>query len=528
MFLDSEIQQIKEKGLSIESVNLQIENFQKGFPFLNVIKAATISSGIKKLEDNQIEEAINKYESAKGTLNIMKFVPASGAASRMFKELISFMETYTGSEEEYLQLISDRCFTSNYYLYERMDSFAFFDDLKAVIEKTTTNYEEIKRNKDYVALLKALLTKEGLNYSNLPKGLLKFHKYEDSIRTPLEEHIIEGVEYASSNNTVNIHFTVSPEHKKLFLKHVKEVKPKYEKKLKIKLNITFSEQDTKTEIIAVTTRNNPLKDKNGNIVFRPGGHGAVLENLNQIDSDLIFIKNIDNVVSDRLREDTIKYKKVIAGVLLKYKERIAVYSRYLIMSKKNTSKHLKEIARFLEKELCILPPKSLYRYSKKDKINYFLSKLNRPLRVCGMVKNEGEPGGGPFWAKNPDGSTSLQIVEGSQFDKKKKRQMKVFNEATHFNPVDLVCSVKDMKGIKYDLIDRRDNNTGLISKKSKDGVDLKAQELPGLWNGGMSDWNTIFVEVPISTFNPVKVINDLLRNEHIAIETVMPKQVDEV
>ncbi|NOZ48353.1 MAG: DUF4301 family protein [Chlorobi bacterium] len=528
MLSDIDIQQIKEKGIELAEVETQLKNFNNGFPCLNVIKAATTTSGIKSLNKEEIEEVIKKYETEKDKYSITKFVPASGAATRMFSALLNFMKNYTGTEEEYLKLISDRCFTSNYYLYERMESFAFFEDLVEVIKKNGENYEEIVHKKDYTAILEALLNEEGLNYKNLPKGLIKFHKYEDSVRTPLEEHIIEGFEYALSNNTVNIHFTISPNHLDLFKKHATEARIKYEKELKIKINISFSIQDPKTDIIAVNSRNNPLKDNNKNLIFRPGGHGAILQNLNDLDYDIIFIKNIDNVVPDRLRADTVKYKKALAGVLLKYQSKINTYVKYLEVEKKPATSNLKEIRKFIEKELCVLPPKSIYRYSKRDKIKYYLKKLKRPLRVCGMVKNEGEPGGGPFWAKNADGSVSLQIVEGAQFDKKKKKQLKVFNEATHFNPVDLVCGVKDLNGNKYDLMNLRDNKTGIITKKSKDGVSLKAQELPGLWNGSMSDWNTIFVEVPVSTFNPVKIINDLLRNEHMAVETVLHEQTHEV
>lgn len=258
--------------------------------------------------------------------------------------------------------------------------------------------------------------------------------------------------------------------------------------------------------------NTPFRDKNGNLLFRPGGHGALIENLNDVDADVVFVKNIDNVVPDSFKCSTVIWKKVLAGVLVTLQEKIFGYLN-LIETGKYSHSQIEEMIHFLQNELCIRKP-DIKDLEDAELILYIKSKLLRPIRVCGMVKNVGEPGGGPFLAVNPDGTVSLQVLESSQIDMNDPQKKALFEKGTHFNPVDLVCAVKNHKGEKYNLPDYVDKNTGFISHKSKDGRELKALELPGLWNGAMSNWNTVFVEVPISTFNPVKTVNDLLRPEH--------------
>jgi hypothetical protein len=358
-----------------------------------------------------------------------------------------------------------------------------------------------------------LLGEEGLSYGKLPKGLLKFHKYEDGARTPVEEHLVEGALYAGGKNgNVNVHFTVSPEHRPLFEALVAKVAPKYEKKFGVKYSVSFSEQKASTDTVAANPDNTPFRGKDGKILFRPGGHGALIENLNDLDADVIFIKNIDNVVPDRLKAETVEYKKLIAGVLVSKQKKAFQYLE-LLDSGKYTHAQLEEIIRFLRDELCCRNPE-LKDLEDAELAIYLKKKLNRPMRVCGMVKNVGEPGGGPFLAYNQDGTISLQILESSQIDKNNAEYLQMFQNGTHFNPVDLVCAVKDYKGNKFNLTKYVDSQTGFISSKSKDGKELKALELPGLWNGAMSDWNTIFVEVSLGTFNPVKTVNDLLRPQH--------------
>ncbi|NQU84713.1 MAG: DUF4301 family protein, partial [Mariniphaga sp.] len=392
--------------------------------------------------------------------------------------------------------------------FQELKNFAFTKDLIKV-----NKGEELNFNK----AINLLLSESGLNYGNLPKGLLKFHKYNDCERTPLEEHLVEGALYSKDNKgKVSLHFTVSPEHQPSFEELLNLIKDKYESNFSVTYEIEFSQQKPSTDTISVDTKNNPFREKDDTILFRPGGHGALLENLNDLDADIIFIKNIDNVVPDRLKNPTIQYKKALAGVLLKYQERIFRYQKEL--NEKHytalNSAFLAEAANFLENTLNTKPAENHYYTEKETLYRYLQQKYNRPIRVCGMVKNEGEPGGGPFWALNSDQTISLQVVEGSQIDNKDESQAKLINQSTHFNPVDLICGIKNYKGEKFNLPDFTDPETGFISYKSKDGKDLKALELPGLWNGAMSNWNTLFVEVPIETFNPVKTVNDLLRINH--------------
>jgi hypothetical protein len=375
--------------------------------------------------------------------------------------------------------------------------------------------DELLERQYFLPIAEALLANDGLSYGNLPKGLILFHRYNDSSRTAMEEHLVEGAQYCrDTNGNLNLHFTVSSEHRVGFGKLVERVKEHYESHYDVKINISFSEQKSSTDTIAVEMDNTPFRNPDGTLLFRPGGHGALLDNLNDINSDIVFIKNIDNVVPDRLKPQTVRYKKALAGLLLSYKGIIFDYIMKLHNDEYVDDEFLHQVLDFSKNELCILPPNSLNTNDLKELKRYLIDTLNRPIRVCGMVKNQGEPGGGPFWAKNTDGTTSLQIVESSQIDLNDQSITEIFNQSTHFNPVDLVCYLKDYKGEKFDLLKYRDPLTGFISVKSKDGRNLKAQELPGLWNGGMSNWNTIFVEVPLITFNPVKSVNDLLRDEH--------------
>jgi hypothetical protein len=365
----------------------------------------------------------------------------------------------------------------------------------------------------YKAVAKAMLAEEGLNYGKLPKGLLKFHKYADGSRTPLEEHLVQGALYAKAGDgNVNVHFTVSPEHRALFEKLVAEKAQGYAAQHNATFDISFSEQKSSTDTVAANADNTPFRNADGSLLFRPGGHGALIENLNDIDGDIVFIKNIDNVVPDRLKGDTVTYKKLLAGLLVDLQKQAFAYLEKLD-SGKYTMEELREMLQFVQKRLFCKNPETKVLEDTELAI-YLRQKLNRPMRVCGMVRNVGEPGGGPFLAYNPDGTISLQILESSQIDMADPEKKAMFEKGTHFNPVDLVCAIKNYKGEKFDLPKYVDKATGFISSKSKDGKELKALELPGLWNGAMSDWSTVFVEVPLSTFNPVKTVNDLYREQH--------------
>lgn len=511
MFKEKDLAQFQKLGIDPALVQKQIRNFQQGFPFLKLKKAATPEDGIIQLGEDKAEDFVKKFEENLSKVKVVKFVPASGAASRMFKSLFSFMSEYKRTEEDYKKFVADKGFQSVYNFIENIQKFAFYNDLKEAHKRMfNKELEQAIQDKEYDSVLVALLDKDGLQYGELPKGLLKFHKYTEGARTPVEEHMVEGAIYGKDKEgVVRLHFTVSPEHRSRFEKLINQVRPQYEQKFGVKYDISFSEQRTATDTVAVDEYNNPFRENDETILFRPAGHGALIFNLNDIDADVIFIKNIDNVVPDRLKAETYKYKKAIAGVLLHYRDKIFGYIEKL--QSQDADKYLDEVEKFLEKELCTEPGEQRGAMGRKE---YLLTKLNRPIRVCGMVKNEGEPGGGPFWAQNPDKTVSLQIIESSQVDEKDDAQKKIFSQATHFNPVDLVCYVRSHKGGKFNLEMFRDPEAGFISKKSKDGRELRAQELPGLWNGSMSDWNTIFVEVPIVTFNPVKTVNDLLRDQH--------------
>lgn len=504
MLSQNDLKQISSKGISEEQVNNQLEEFKQGFPFLKIEAAAGIGRGIIAPDDKEREGYVSLWDEYKAEgKKIVKFVPASGAASRMFKDMFAFLsadydEPQTAFEKKF---------------FDELDKFAFYDELDgACVKNEGKGIAELISAGNYKAVVANMLESKGLNYGQLPKGMLLFHKYEDGVRTPMEEHLVEGALYAASNGEANVHFTVSHEHKDFFEKKVADKRSIYEGKYGIKYNISFSEQKPSTDTIAANPDNTPFRNADGSLLFRPGGHGALIQNLNDIDADVIFVKNIDNVVPDRLKGDTVTYKQLIAGILVSLQSKIFDYLR-LLDTGSYTHEQLEEIIRFVQRDLCCRKA-DIKELEDAELVIYLRKKLNRPTRVCGVVKNVGEPGGGPFLTYNQDGTVSLQILESSQIDKSNTEYMKMFTEGTHFNPVDLVCAVKNYKGEHFNLPDYVDKTTGFISSKSKNGKELKALELPGLWNGAMSDWNTVFVEVSLSTFNPVKTVNDLLRNQH--------------
>ncbi|MBQ8256525.1 MAG: DUF4301 family protein [Bacteroidaceae bacterium] len=494
---------LAKKGISAQQVAEQLQTFKTGFPFLPIEAAATIEKGVMAPSPAEVESYLAAWDAycAAGN-NILKFVPASGAASRMFKDLFAFLSA------SYDVPTTD--FEKNFFA--NIEKFAFFADLDATCMKNKgTGIKELIAAGNYKEVVFNLLDFTGMNYGSLPKGLLKFHNYDNAARTAAEEHFVEGALYAATDGKVQLHFTVSPNHKALFQELVAERKAYYEELFGVKYDINFSEQKQSTDTIAVDADNQPFRE-NGALVFRPGGHGALIENLNDIDADIIFIKNIDNVVPDRLKPDTVTYKKLLAGILVEKQKQAFEYLR-IIESGSYTHEQVMEMVRFVQQDL-MCRNMEIKDLEDCELVLYLRKKLNRPMRVCGMVKNVGEPGGGPFLAYNQDGTVSLQILESSQIDMNNAESKAMFENGTHFNPVDLVCAVKGYKGDKFNLPDYVDKNTGFISHKSKNGRELKAMELPGLWNGAMSDWNTIFVEVPLVTFNPVKTVNDLLRDVH--------------
>ena len=506
MFTTEDQQTFIDRGITEAQVLEQLESFKKGFPYLTLEGPASVNNGIVKADESLLASSTADWESyLKGDNRIVKFVPASGAASRMFKNLFEFLN---GGHDE---PVTD----FEHVFFDHIEFFGFYAALNAkCVELYQMDINTLMTEGHHRQVVAALLNPEGLNFGQLPKGLLLFHLYaDDTVRTPLEEHLVEGALYAQDENkNVHVHFTVSPEHRELFKARVDAVVARYEEAFGVKYDITFSEQKASTDTIAADKDNNPFRDTDGSLVFRPGGHGALIENLNDLDADVVFIKNIDNVVPDRLKEDTVTYKKLLAGVLVSLQAQAFSYLRRLDEGN-CTDEELQEMVNFLENKLYCKHP-AIDTLKGDVLVSYLKKKLNRPMRVCGMVQNVGEPGGGPFLAYNPDGTVSLQILESSQIDMDNPVKKAMFLEGTHFNPVDLVCAIKDYKGNKFDLPKHVDKATGFISSKSKGGRSLIALELPGLWNGAMSNWNTIFVEVPLSTFNPVKTVNDLLRDQH--------------
>ena len=478
-FSEQDIKQITEHGLSLENIEQQLHDFEYGFPFAHIIRPATINDGILQFDSDSTDSFIEIYDNEKQNYKITKFVPASGAATRMFKDLFEFLSN--GNTNDTVNKV-----VSN------INRFAFYDELKKFLPENPSAHD----------IVSAMLDSDKLNMGALPKALIAFHKYKNETRTAAHEHLIEGAEYAESNGVVNIHFTLSPEHKNKFNDLMSRIVPVLENKLNIKFNITTSIQKTGTDTIAANFDNTPFRDNNGKLVFRPAGHGALIENLNEIDSDIVFIKNIDNITNDNNRNDTIIYKKLLAGILIDVQKQIFQFIQDINNNKFNES----ELRKFITQTLCHNLPE--HKISNDE----YIQILNRPIRVCGVVKNTGAPGGGPFWVNDAQNGISLQITESSQIAPENRD---IMEKSTHFNPVDLVCGIRDWQGKKFDLTQFIDAKTGFISEKSYAGKPLRAMERPGLWNGAMAYWHTIFVQVPNTTFTPVKKVSDLLNPSHI-------------
>jgi hypothetical protein len=500
--------------LSSQLIEQQLSLFINGTKIQDLIRPCVVNDGIVQINENEYSELLSEFDFAANAGRLLKFVPASGAASRMFQKLQSVLNRYQAFTLADLKLCleSDNECKSLYEFLTNIHKFAFYDELKTLLNADDAKIQKVI-NDSPNEIIKAILFESGLNYSSKPKGAIKFHRYKNECRTAFEEQIYESINYiAGKNKNVKIHFTISEEHTSLFIDIIEELKSKLSK-TELIIDVTYSYQRKSTDTIAVDKDNNLLFDKDGNLILRPGGHGALLENLNDLKADLVVIKNIDNLSVVSLSADTILYKKLLTGSLIKIQKQLFHYLNQL--GKENLSKEdVNEILFFAKNQLNIIQSEKFDELNLTQKKETLYRQLNRPIRICGMVKNEGEPGGSPFWVKSDSGNVTLQIVERAQIDVNNENQKKIFMQSTHFNPVDLICGVKDYKGNNFDLHNFVDHQSGIITKKSKDGVELKALELPGLWNGGMAYWITIFVEVPISTFNPVKEANDLLRKAH--------------
>lgn len=502
MLTEKDLNQIKDRNVTEEQVERQVAQLKRGTAYVKLVRPATIGDGILRMSPDQVNAMCQAFDEDKEYYQFTKFVPASGAASRMFKDLFTFVEN--GEETKFTEIF-----------FAHIHCFAFADDLEKACQKLYgMSIDTMLENGHQVEVVKALLMEDGLGYGKLPKALLKFHHYEGFDRLALEEHLVEAARYATDNGGVaRLHFTVSTEHEKPFLETINRLKNDYEHKYSVKYDITYSFQKPSTDTVAIDANGELFRESDGKLLFRPGGHGALIENLNDLKQEIVFIKNIDNIVPESKAETTITFKKVLAGLLLKLQQQTFEYLE-ILDGGDVTQEELDEMIDFARKDLMIDIPGFVEQYDVYEKTDFLYDCLNRPMRVCGMVKNEGEPGGGPFWVKNTNDEVSLQIIESSQINHGKEDQEAIFKASTHFNPVDLVCGCWNYKGEAFNLTDYVDPNTGFVSSKSKDGRELKALELPGLWNGAMADWITVFVEVPIETFNPVKTVNDLLKPMH--------------
>ncbi|WP_159022454.1 DUF4301 family protein [Formosa sp. L2A11] len=513
-FSEQDLKQIDNKGLTLQKINRQVEQFQDGIPFIDLESPAILNHGILKFNETERKTYVDAYDEKRNEISVLKFVPASGAATRMFKNLFNFVAKFNPEGEESFSAFAEKNNDKNLIsFFDGLEKLPFYNLVMEVIHETYPDYSAYATDKQKWIFVNVMLDHKYLDYGTFPKGLLPFHKYDDHISTAFEEHLFEAASYASANGKANLHFTISETHSDKFKAEFNKIKPVVEAETKLDYNISFSFQKQSTDTIALTPEKEPFREADGSLLFRPSGHGALIENLNDLDADVIFIKNIDNVVVSKFKENIVEYKKVLAGVLLELQGQAYTYLEHLDNNVLSENE-LVEITEFLTRKLNVDISIEFEKYALKYQIDYLKEKLNRPIRICGMVKNEGEPGGGPFWVEDHRGNLSLQIVESAQIDLSNSIQKDILSGSTHFNPVDLVCGTKDYEGHTFDLLKFVDPKTGFITQKTKDGQDLLALELPGLWNGAMANWNTVFVEVPLNTFNPVKTVADLLKPAH--------------
>jgi nicotinamide riboside kinase len=504
--------QIYNHGIPFENVCKQLNTFKMGISKMMLSEPATVFNGILALSEKDFKMKADLFDSYKSSLKLLKFVPASGAASRMFKFLNVFLNEFDLLNESINAYINRKKDNELAIFLIGMDKLPFFEAIDKKLKEELVDFESIHKDyKDYY-FIKLLMTSDYFDFANKPKGILPFHNYGTTISTPIEEHLNECGYYSSSNGISHLHFTVSEIHQQQFENVVDTIKGKVEKKSGTAINVSYSYQNKSTDTIAVDALNNPFRNEKGELVFRPGGHGALIENLNNLNADIVFIKNIDNVIQNN-NVKVARYKKALAGIVLEYQQQVFAYLN-LLDDTTVEQDMIEEITCFLKEKLNREMHDTFAVLSLEDKNSAVKGVLNRPIRVCGMVKNEGEPGGGPYWVKGQNGVVSLQIVESSQVDMNDEKQVKLMGRATHFNPVDLVCGITNYKNEKFDLKDFVDPDSGFIAEKNTAGINIKAYELPGLWNGAMANWLTVFVQVPLLTFNSVKTVNDLLKSAH--------------
>lgn len=508
-FSISDFADIWQRGITIETIKQQLHIFKSGITKTILKKPARLEDGIFAMPSDIAIKYAAYFDNNKDNFKLTKFVPSSGAASRMFKFLIEFIAEFDPTKETINAYINRKKQNELNVFLVGLDKFPFF---KEVLQAFKQNNPDWKKDQKAYYLIKTLLEDKSFDFANKPKGILPFHKYGDFIATPVYEHLKESVAYANSRNQAYVHFTISEDHLDGFLDSINEVKTGIETESCTTINVSFSYQQKHTDTLAVTINNTPFREENDQLLFRPGGHGALIENLGQLDVDIVFIKNIDNVSHNNIKTIAL-YKKALAGILIELQQQLFSYLEKIAQND-ISEKCIENIFTFAKEKLSQHIPADISKYTLAHKTEYAAQLLNRPIRICGMVKNEGEPGGGPFWIVEKNGNLSLQIVESSQVDLENKTQQQLFSNSTHFNPVDLVCGLKNYKGEFFNLSNFVDSSSGFITYKSRFGKDVKSYELPGLWNGAMAGWITVFVEIPLETFNPVKTVNDLLKPAH--------------
>lgn len=511
MFTEQDIQQINNHGLTVEKVKAQVKFMTSGMVYSNLLEAAIIGNGVLKCDLEKKQGHIDRFEANQNNLSIVKFTPASGAASRMFEFMYEFLNEFDAAKES-IESYSKKNKEISIFL-KNLEKFPFYDIVKEKISESTSGFDSLALAEQGLLFIKTIFNSNYLNYSFYPKALLPFHKYGKAVSTAFKEHLLEAPLFIKCNNTVNLHFTISEAHKNMFENELEKIKNALEEETETIFNVSFSYQSKSTDTIAITSKNELYRTDDGTLMFRPSGHGALIENLNALDYDLIFIKNIDNIVVAEQNAIISNYRKMLGGILLQIQHQAFKYLERLDDNELSEDE-LNNIELFVINRINVEIEDAYTNYSLEEKRIYLHNKLNRPIRVCGMVKNEGEPGGGPFWVKDANGNISLQIVEFAQIDSTNQLQKSILESATHFNPTDLVCGVKNYQGKKFNLTDYVDANASFTTNKSHNGNEIKVLELPGLWNGSMAYWNSIFVEIPLSTFNPVKIINDLLKPAH--------------
>jgi len=499
LFSPQDLRRIAEQGISPAEARAQLERLARGPHYANLERPCRAGDGIRRLSPEELARLGARWETEAAKGRGMKFVPASGAGSRMFQ---SFSKILHGEDDP----------AAKAAMHE-LRRFPFYEALRDAMAATGLSLDNCLNDQDYQAVASFLLTEKGLNYASLPKALVLFHHYPEGSRTPLEEHLVEAAAYLKdSQGRCRLHFTVSEEHLPIVKAFFQKIQTHYQTG-GTRYEVDFSIQKKSTDTLAADRQNLPFRDRNGELVFRPAGHGALLQNLEASGGDIVFLKNIDNVSPEGGSFEAVAYKKAMAGYLLEIQETCFAYLRRLEHGAL-TAAEAAEIEAFVSSTLSATLPPDWPERDAAAREHWMFERLHRPLRVAAMVPNQGEPGGAPFWVEEPGIGFSIQVIESAQVDRRDPEQERLFRSSSHFNPVDLVCGIRDYRGRPFALADFVDAEAGFLSEKSYEGRPLRALELPGLWNGGMARWNTVFVETPAKTFTPVKKAEDLLRPDH--------------